>query len=48
MIERLKEHLKDVPPEQWGEHALCYDNVCNVVRQHSFKKKQVRETQLAS
>ena len=31
MVQRLKDHLKDIPPSQWSEHWLCYDNLCNVV-----------------
>ena len=32
MIEQLKDHLKDIPPEEWDQHWLCYDNLCNVDR----------------
>ena len=31
MVDFLKDHLKDIPPEEWHLHWLCYDNVCNVV-----------------
>ena len=31
MVDRLKEHLKEIPPEEWHLHAICYDNICNVV-----------------